>query len=378
MWIWQSSRWPRVAYDAASMEGAVRAARDAAVRVLAKAEALTPGDRGRAERDVWAEDAVATAAIEGESLPLASVRSSVARRLGLPPENLVRVPRPVDGLLDVLENAVAAWDQPLTSQRLCAWQASLFPEGVSGLHTVAVGRFRRDETPMQIVSGPLGRERVHYEAPPGPRVDAEMDGFIAWFNDSRSAVDGVLRAGLAHLYFEAIHPFEDGNGRVGRAICDLAFAQDARLPTRLLSVSAEFRRRQREYYDALNAAQRGDGEVTPWLAWFVDAFARACSTTAALIDGALDRSRFWVERRDLPFNARQRKVLGRMLEAGPGGFEGGLTTRKYQGMTGASRATATRDITELVASGVLVRGRAAGRSTYYDLAMPGWAWRPPR
>jgi Fic family protein len=232
---------------------------------------------------------------------------------------------------------------------------------------------------MQIVSGPAGREKVHYEAPPSAAVRAEMRSFLDGFNRSRKGpIDGILRAGLAHVWFESVHPYEDGNGRIGRAIVDMALAQDARAPTRLHGISAELRRRQAEYYDALNRAQRGTGDVTEWLAWFTEAFTAACRTSAALIDEALVRARFWADHRDATLNERQRKVVNRMLEAGPGGFEGGLTQRKYVGMTGASPATASRDIGALVKSGLLVPGAGAGRSAHYNLAIAGWEWKRPR
>jgi Fic family protein len=228
---------------------------------------------------------------------------------------------------------------------------------------------------MRIVSGPIGNEAVHYVAPPSAAVRAEMRNFLDWFNRTRDTpLDGIVRAGLSHVWFESIHPFEDGNGRVGRAVVDMALAQDARVATRLHGVSAEMRRRQAEYYDALNHAQRGAGEVTPWLEWFTKVVADSCRASAALIDEALVRARFWTEHKHAPLNQRQRKMLNRMLEAGPGRYEGGLTPRKYAGTTDTSKATATRDIADLVNKGLLVPGKAAGRSTHYNLALPGWGW----
>jgi Fic family protein len=229
---------------------------------------------------------------------------------------------------------------------------------------------------MQVVSGPVGRETVHYEAPPSAAVRAEMRSFLDWFNRTRKEpLDGILRAGLAHVWFESIHPYEDGNGRIGRAIVDRALAQDARAPTRLHGLSAELRRRQEAYYEALNRAQRGNGEVTEWLAWFTQAFTASCRASAQIVDESLVRARFWAEHRDVPLNERQRKVLNRMLEAGPGRFEGGLSQRKYVGLTGASTATAARDIKELVQAGLLVPGEGRGRAAHYNLAIPGWEWK---
>jgi len=243
-------------------------------RLFGRAEMISADELVRVERDIWSEEAVSTAAIEGEALDLASVRSSVARRLGINPDFGEAVPRNVEGLLDVMESAAADWDSVLGNERLCRWQAALFPQGGSPLRAIATGRYRSHDDPMEIVSGPIGRQRVHYVAPPSAAVRAEMHNFLEWFNRTKGTIlDGVLRAGLAHLWFESIHPFEDGNGRVGRAIIDMALAQDARRPTRLHGVSTELRRRQKDYYEALNQAQRGAGDVTSWLVWFTRAFA---------------------------------------------------------------------------------------------------------
>ncbi len=371
-----SPSWPNLGYDLPRLAEPLRRARTESGRLFGKAEAIGAHELALVERDVWSGEAVATAAIEGEAIDLASVRSSVARRLGITPEFVAAVPRNVEGLLDVMESAAADWDSDLTEERLSRWQASLFPAGGSAIRVIETGRYRSHEDPMQIMSGPIGREVVHYEAPPSAAVRAEMRNFLDWFNRTRAtALDGILRAGLAHVWFESIHPFEDGNGRIGRAIVDMALAQDARLPTRLHGVSTELRRRQGAYYDALNQAQRGTGDVTAWLEWFTNVLADSCKSSSTLIDEALVRARFWSEHKEAEINERQRKVINRMLEAGPGRFEGGLTQRKYVGMTSASPATASRDISDLVGKGFLVLGNAAGRSTYYDLALPGWGWR---
>ena len=376
-WIWNSPAWPALTYDARSLDAPLRRARTECGRLFGKAEAVSSGERMLVEQDAWSGEAVATAAIEGEVIELASVRSSVARRLGIDPSLAASVPRQVEGLLDVMESAAADWDSELTAERLCRWQAALFPARGTALRAIETGRFRTHDDAMQIVSGPIGRETVHYVAPPSASVPGEMQVFLAWFNRTRDgSLDGVLRAGLAHVWFESIHPFEDGNGRVGRAVVDLALAQDVRRSTRLHGVSSELRRRQREYYDALNLAQRGGGDVTGWLEWFVDVFTGSCRMRAALIDESLVRARFWQEHKQVSLNERQRKVLNRMLEAGPGRFEGGLTPRKYVRLTGVSSVTAWRDIDDLVRKGLLVKGAAAGRSTYYDLGIAGWGWAP--
>jgi Fic family protein len=375
-WIWTSPTWPALTFDQTVLLPELSRAREEFGRLLGKAESVGASQLLAVEREVWSGEAVATAAIEGEPLPLESVRSSVARRLGIAGDFAAAVPRNVEGLLDVMESAAADWEADLTEEQLGRWHAALFPQGGTALRRITTGAYRTHEEPMQVVSGPVGRETVHYEAPPSVAVRAEMRSFLDWFNRTRKEpLDGILRAGLAHVWFESIHPYEDGNGRIGRAIVDRALAQDARAPTRLHGLSAELRRRQEAYYEALNRAQRGNGEVTEWLAWFVAAFAESCRASARLVDEALVRARFWAEHRDVPLNERQRKVLNRMLEAGPGRFEGGLSQRKYVGLTGASTATAARDIKELVQAGLLVPGEGRGRAAHYNLAIPGWEWK---
>jgi len=232
---------------------------------------------------------------------------------------------------------------------------------------------------MQIVGGPVGKEVVHYLAPPAAAVRAEMRSYLDWFNGTqdRAAIDGILRAGVAHLWFESIHPFADGNGRVGRAIIDMAISQDMRLASRLHGMSMELRRRQAAYYAVLNRAQRGTGDATDWLVWFTDSFRESCRTSIALIDEALVRAKFWNQHKNVELNARQRKALNRMLAPGPGKFDGGMTPRKYMSLTKSKYLTANRDLVDLVAKQLLVR-EGAGRSTYYNLTIPGWGWVPTR
>ena len=373
-WIWQSPHWPTLSYDLERLTEPLRRARTEYGRLFGKAEMISADELTRVEREVWSSEAVSTAAIEGETLDLVSVRSSVGRRLGITAD-FIAVPRNVEGLLDVMESAAADWDSELTGERLCRWQGALFPEGGSALRAMATGKYRSYDDPMKIVSGPVGREKVHYVAPPSAGVRAEMHSFLEWFNRSRStSLDGVLRAGLAHVWFESIHPLEDGNGRIGRAIVDMALAQDARRPTRLHGISIELRRRQSDYYAALNQAQRGAGDVTAWLQWFTLVFADACQASAELIAESLVRARFWSDHKHAAINQRQRKVLNKMLDAGPGRFEGGLTQRKYAAMTGISPATAWRDIEDILKKGMITQGQGAGRATYYNLAIPGWGW----
>lgn len=381
-WVWQSPSWPNFSYDEQPLAAPLARARFAQGKLLGKAEAVGAQGSAGALRELWTGEAMATAEIEGEKLNVDAVRSSVARRLGIASSFAAAVPRHVEGLLDVMEDAAARWDTPLTEERLCAWQAALFPAGRSGLRRIEVGRFRSHPEPTQIVSGPAGQETLHYEAPPSAAVRAEMRTFIDWFNRTRGVTaggraDGLVRAGLAHLWFETIHPFEDGNGRIGRAILDMALAQDARLGHRLHGLSQAFRDRQSEYYSRLNHAQRGSGDATSWLLWLVDAFETSCTHAAALIEESVARARFWNEHKDVALTGRQRKALNRMLEAGPGRFEGGMTARKYAALTKTSGPTATRELVDLVQKDLLVP-RGEGRSRRYELALPGWEWVPIR
>ena len=374
-WIWQTSAWPPLSFEVATVAPVLSRARSELGRLLGKAEAVGETEISVTERDIWTHDALATSAIEGEVLNLDAVRSSVARRLGIATAFTAAVPHNVEGLLDVMEDAANKWNADLTNDRLCAWHAALFPPGHITMRPIDSGKYRSHGEPMQIVSGPIGREKVHYEAPPSSEVPAQMSQFIEWFNKSRTdnVTDGLVRAAIAHLWFESIHPFEDGNGRIGRAIMDMALSQDAERPFRLHGLSVELRRQQENYYNALNRVQRLQDEPTAWLVWLVDTFRNSCQASSSLLDEALDRARFWSRHKKVDLNERQRKVLNMMLDAGPGRFTGGMTPRKLQSIAKAAGATATRDLTELVEKGLMVR-RGAGRSTHYELALDGWEW----
>lgn len=321
------------------------------------------------------DEVIATAEIEGQHLPLDAVRSSVMRRLGLATSGPMN--RQVEGLVDVLHDATTAFEDPLTSDRLCRWQAALFPGGTSGIRRIVVGRYRVHEDPMQIVSGLPGREVVHYEAPPSRELEKHMARFLDWFESTRPhankhvPMDGVTRAAIAHLWFKSVHPFEDGNGRVGRAIVDLALAQHLHQPVRLFSLSRQLLASRSAYYDALNRPQRGGCDITNWVLWFVSQWAAATETASSVIDQALVKKRFWEQPSASGLFERQRKVLQRLLDAGDGGFLGGLNAEKYIKMTGVSKPTATRDLTQMASAGLL-RSDGAGKATRYVIAVDGW------
>jgi Fic family protein len=378
-WIWNGPTWPQLRYDQDPLIEPLGRARDMAGRLRGRADAIDEDELTVIEGDIWAGNAVATSAIAGEMFDMAAVRSSVAGRLGAAPARLPPAPRNAEGLLDVMNDAAADWQRELSEERLIGWQAALFPEGRSGLRRVETGTFRTRGDPIRIVGGSAGREIVHYEAPPSAAVRAEMRSFLDWFNSTQdpAAMDGILRAGLAYLWFESIHPFADGNGRIGRAIIDLAISQDMRSASRLHGISMELQRRQTDYLAALNDARRGTGDATDWLVWFVGAFWESCRTSIAIIDEPLVRAKFWNQHRNVELNVRQRKALNRMLAAGPGKFEGGMTPQKYITLTKAKYITANRDLVDLVDKRLLVR-EGAGRSTYYNLTIPGWGWVPKR
>ncbi|WP_310120281.1 Fic family protein [Paraburkholderia terricola] len=369
--IWQASTWPGMHYDAIRVGGELARAHRAQGIVEGKLASLGFEQRLELAAEAWSQDAVATAAIEGERIDLTAVRSSVARRLGVGNQDGPNAPRSVEGLLDIMDDAVRQREAALTHERLCAWQAALFPTGYSGMVKILVGAYREHAEPMQIVSGRVGRERVHYEAPPSAQVPAEMQQFLDWFN-ATTEHDHLVKAALAHLWFETIHPFEDGNGRIGRVLIDLVLARDSGEVSRLIRTSQRLLDKRRDYYEQLERAQHGELDVTEWVLWFVEQVRVSCEEASGVVDATLDKAVFWMNHRDKVLTTRQRKVVNVLLDAGPKGFEGGMNTRKYESVGNTSRATASRELIELENMGLLSRV-GAGRSTRYYLNMPGWA-----
>lgn len=377
-WIWRHPDWPDFTYDAQEVAPALAQAYLMHGVVEGKAAAIGLGRTSEVALGALSDEVVATAAIEGDRLPPDAVRSSVMRRLGLP--SVGPLDRHIDGLVAVVSDATLAFDQPLDEDRLCRWQSALFPGGTSGLQRIAVGRYRDHEDPMQIVSGLPRREVVHYEAPPSRDVPAQMLRFISWFNATapdhaadppRVPMDGVVRAAIAHLWFECIHPFEDGNGRVGRALIDMVLAQHLRPPVRLHSLSRQLLASRSAYYEALHSASRGGMDVTAWVQWFAGQCTAAYQSTSLIIDQALERRRFWVQHEHAELQPRQRKVLQRLLDDGDGGFLGGLNAEKYMKMTGVSKATATRDLSQMLGGGQLW-SHGVGKAMRYYVNVPGW------
>jgi Fic family protein len=363
MYIHELPDWPRFRWDEGRLATTLAAARHLQGRLIGQMEALGFKVREDALLLTLTQDVLKSSEIEGENLDADQVRSSVARRLGIDIGGLQPADRHVEGVVDMMLDAVQHYERPLTAERLFGWHASLFPAGRSGAHRITLGRWRDDRTaPMQVVSGPVGRERVHFEAPPAERLEEEIRRFLEWFN-REGTVEPVLKAALAHLWFVTIHPFDDGNGRIARAIADMALARSEASAQRFYSMSAEIREERGDYYGILERTQKGTMDVTPWMEWFLAFLTRAIAAAQSALSGVIDKARYWERLRDVPLNGRQRLVINRLLD----GFEGNLTTSKWAALTKSSNDTALRDIQQLVERGVLTRNQAGGRSTSYSL-----------
>lgn len=362
--IWEHNEWPRLRYDTGQLLQALGHARSLQGALLAHADAFSLVD----QRDLFVDEAYATSEIEGEKLDRERLRSSVAEQLGLPTAGMP-VPDPQsDALVSVLLDATRNYDMPLTAERLLGWQAALFPTGYSGPFKVEVGGWRQSAAPMHVVSGSMGRERIHFTAPPAERLDDEMRQFLSWWNGPSREMDGILRAGVAHLYFVTIHPIADGNGRIARVLTDMALAQEERTARRLYSLSHRIHSVRSEYYRILEDVQRGDLEITEWLLWFLETYAHSLTSAEGRIHRSRVIDRYYRWMASIPLNDRQTKVMKKMIEAYPERFSGGMTNKKYVSVTGTSSESAKRDLVDLVRKGLLKKGDAAGRSTYYVLA----------
>ncbi|RLP21860.1 Fic family protein [Mesorhizobium sp. YM1C-6-2] len=366
-YIHELEGWPSFEWSSKDLAEQLAAVRHRQGRLLGRMEALGFDLRAEAVLHTLTEDVLKSSEIEGEILDKDQVRSSIARRLGMDIGALAPVDRDVEGVVEMMLDATQNYQAPLTDERLFAWHASLFPTGRSGMTKIIVGAWRDEASgPMQVVSGPIGREKVHYEAPAAARLDGEMAGFVEWFNGTAS-LDPVLKAAVAHLWFVTIHPFEDGNGRIARAIADMMLARSEGSPQRFYSMSAQIRLERKDYYAVLERTQKGDLDITVWLQWFLGCLDRAFDGAEEILGNVLRKARFWDAMTGQPLNERQRKVINRLLD----GFEGKLTSSKWATLTKTSPDTALRDITDLVARGMLVKDEAGGRSTSYSLASLG-------
>lgn len=355
--------WPGFRWDDGVIAQRLAPVRHRQGRLIGRLEALGSSLRAEAVLATLTEDVLKSSEIEGEVLDRDQVRSSIARRLGLDIGGLTPADRNVEGVVEMTLDATQKFAEPLTDERLFAWHAALFPTGRSGMTKIVVGAWRDDAGgPMQVVSGPIGKERVHYEAPAAPRLKKEMAAFLKWF-EAKALLDPVLKAALAHLWFVTIHPFDDGNGRIARAIADMALARSETSPQRFYSMSAQIRAERKAYYDILEATQKGDLDITAWLEWFLACLDRSIEGAERTLASVLHKARFWESIKDQTLNERQRDMLNRLLN----GFEGKLTSSKWATITKSSQDTALRDITDLVERGVLVRDPGGGRSTSYSL-----------
>ena len=375
-WIWQQPDWPQFRWKGSALAPLLEQARTARQELLSRLEALEPPLDREAISALLGRESLGTAAIEGELLDPGQVRSSIARRLRLPlAEGRPAASAQVEGLLDVLMEATSTLAVPLTQDRLNHWHQRLFAAGPDGLRAMRIGELR-DEAPMQVLSGAIGRERLHFEAPPRDQLERQLEAFLDWVASPPAQLDGLLRAGLAHLWFLTLHPYEDGNGRLARAITDRLLAQDCRaqaqqaLSGRALGISAQILREREGYYTALERCQRGDLDVTGWLSWFLEQLTAAAATNGAVIDAVRRKTAFWWSHRHSGFNSRQQKLLNRLLDAEPEGFTGGMTLRKVIGLTKVSRATAWRDLAALVELQA-IEPIGEGRSRAYRLRWPG-------
>lgn len=364
-YIHENQNWPDFTWDNDTLSPLLASLRYREGQLVGRMRALGFNLRQEASLKSLTEDVVKSSAIEGATLNPDEVRSSIARRLGIDIGGLIPASRDVEGIVEMMLDATQNFAEPLTAERLFGWHAALFPTGRSGMHKITVGAWRTIEAgPMQVVSGPIGKEKIHFEAPAADRLEAEMTVFIAWFNGP-TKTDPVLKAGIAHLWFVTIHPFEDGNGRIARAIADMALAQADDSKERFYSMSSQIEVERKIYYDHLEKQQRGDLNITVWLQWFFDCLTRALDRAEITLRAVLYKAELWEHANRQPINERQRLVINRMLEEG---WQGHINTSKYAKLSKCSNDTALRDIRELLSGGILIQNPGGGRSTSYRLA----------
>ncbi len=365
MWIHEHDNWPDFTWDAKVLASKLAEVRHQQGRLLGRMEGLGFDLRREASLDTLTSDVVKSSAIEGEILNPEEVRSSIARRLGLDIAGLVPASRHVEGIVEMMLDATQKFSKPLTKDRLFGWHAALFPTRRSGMHKITVGGWRTAESgAMQVVSGPAGREKVHFEAPSAEHLEKEMKAFLTWF-EKKTDLDAVLKAGIAYFWFVTIHPFEDGNGRIARAIGDLALARADGTADRFYSLSAQTEKKREAYYADLERQQRGDLDITDWLLSFLESLGRAITSAETTLSNVLFKAELWKKINQSPVNDRQRNVINRMLEDG---FKGFMNTSKYAKLAKCSNDTALRDIQDLVARGIFLQNEGGGRSTSYALA----------
>ncbi len=367
IYIHEHRGWPEFGWDQARIAERLADITYRQGRLIGRMEALGFPLRAEAVLNTLTEDVLKSSEIEGERLDREQVRSSIARRLGLDIGGQAPADRNVEGVVEMMLDATQHYAEPLTRRRLFAWHAALFPTGHSGMSKIRIGAWRKDASgPMQVVSGPIGRERVHYQAPAARRVSGEMKKLIDWLEKDRST-NFVLKAAVAHLWFVTIHPFDDGNGRIARAIADMLLARSEETSQRFYSMSAQIRKERKTYYEILEATQKGELDITRWMEWFLNCLGRAIDNAETVLGTVLSKARFWEHFAKVEFNKRQREIVERQLH----GFEGKLTSSKWAKLAKCSQDTASRDIEDLIRKKVLVKDAAGGRSTSYSLVKDG-------
>jgi len=363
MYIWKQTTWPKYQYDESKLSKGLALTRYKQGLLLGKMEAFGFHLQDEAALLSLTQEVLTTSAIEGEHLDPKQVRSSIARRLGIDVAGLSPVNGTVEGIVELMLDATQHYDESLNAKRLGDWHASLFPTGRSGLREIRVGQWRDDRNgPMQVISGPVGRETVHYEAPPADRLNSEISAFTDWFNNE-TEIDEVLKAGIAHLWFVTIHPFDDGNGRIARAIAEMTMARSESSSQRFYSISSQIRQEQQSYYELLERTQKRTMDITDWLIWFLGCIARALDHSQETLAAVIEKARFWEKYALESLNPRQIKILNRILD----GLEGKLTSSRWAKLAKCSQDTAYRDIIDLLDRGILRKNPEGGRSTSYSL-----------
>lgn len=363
MYIHERHNWPQFSWDSEKIAGILADIRYRQGRLLGRMEAMGFSMREEALLETLTLDVIKSSEIEGEILDSDQVRSSIARHLGMEVAGVEVVDRHIEGVVEMMLDATQRYAQPLTDERLYGWQAALFPTGRSGLHKITVGAWRTGKNgPMQVVSGAFGREKIHFRAPEAVLVNGEMTAFLDWFNKSQE-IDPVLKSAVAHLWFVTIHPFEDGNGRIARAIADLQLSRADETSQRFYSMSAQIRTERNSYYTILEETQKGSLDITAWLEWFLGCLGRALHKVEDTLKGVHRKAGFWERVAGIELNSRQRLMLNKLLDK----FEGKLNTSKWAKITKCSADTALRDINDLIEKNILTREDAGGRSTSYVL-----------
>ena len=363
IYIHEKENWTAFTWDNQQVMIKLGEARNQQGRLVGRMESLGFDLQNEAVLNTLTLDVLKSSEIEGEFLAIEQVRSSIARRLGIELAGAVESERHVDGIVEMMLDATQRYDLPLTKDRLVGWHAALFPSGWSNLYKITVGDWRKDTTgPMQVVSGPIGKEKVHFQAPSSERIESEMKKFIDWFENERD-IDLVLKAAIAHVWFVTIHPFDDGNGRITRALTDMVLARSDKSIRRFYSMSAQIKVERKQYYEQLEKAQKGNSDITDWILWFLDCLIHAINSTEETLAKVLHKSTFWKTHATTLLNERQQKILNRLLD----GFDGKLTTSKWAKITKCSQDTALRDIQDLMKKDILQKDSSGGRSTNYEL-----------